>query len=746
MGICTPCLNEVIVVTVCDNDKASSRARKLAKQRLVPVGTASAVQFSEKCLRQEGGGAKVDGEIIFQTPLPTADSTTNDFHISKGIEDDMLVEVQTCEPPLNEETSSFLNVAAPEFVPESAPAQLKDEENAVVSSNSDVSSSQTVHPHKYRHFNKQQPFHPYQMIPAEYAMIRGTIPSHLPIPYPYYLQQRSREPLIQFGIPFGYPYAPVHFQQSRMFSDGFPLRAPHVYAAGVPSDMYVMDLGGTYPQDVQNRLYSWSGVPEQSVRSPEPEGEVHDNLESRDSTQETISPNTNNVNDAMEARSHDHVASSEHSGDQFPATSSSSDSMSQFSTRIETNSEHLMGGGTGDSNISNIKNNFSEEVHPIKDNSTGQVVDTGYIHKQIDNSQNEESPSTEASKPSEEHDDSTKSDLELSSEKDEAMELSQESIPSDNVTQQDQNYCDVMTMVDMTTTVDICNKVKEPSENGQNIQTENAITEIIKAEPQPTITSISVDSGSKIVPEEKLAATSLPVVAKKVLNNTLGTKLNEPRTKPIAGEPQSQQHKVDRKYSSNNNNRTNQLSTSRENNYSRTDTQSSVSSGKMSSKVMNKSGASIILRTVSASEKKTYQQSSHTEHTHSSSRDMNHSSFSGTLAGPQTEAKKSHSNFSAHSSIRDTSHSSSATNGSTVSQAEVKKPHTVPAWGQAIKWSQVFDNSASSKDIASTSKDSVTQSDSVPSAGESVVDQTSRSPDPEHVNRQLKSLGGTKYK
>ena len=715
-----------------DNDKTSSRSRKLAKQRAVPVGTTSAVQFSEKCLRQEGGGVNVDGEIIFQAPLPGTDGSASiDVCANENSEGDLLAEVQAHESPLNEETSSFLNVAAPEFVPELAPAEMKDEEeeNVAVSSNSDVSSSQSAHPHKHRHFNKHQPYQQYPMIP-DYSMLRGPIPSHLPLPYPYYVPRHPREPLIPLGMPFGYPYPPMQLQQSRMFPDGFPGRHPQVYTAGMPSEIYMMEFGGPFPQDIQNRLYSWTGVPEQTGQSPEPEHEVQD---SPDGMQENTSP-TANIGDTVEPRLQDNVTSLESDGDQFPVTNLS-DNTSQFSTKIESNDLHY--DDTGDSNIDNDKASFSEEVHPIKDNSTGQVVDTGYIHKHVDSSQSDdETPSAVTSKALPEYDDSAKDNLESNSERAEVMELSQEGPPADNTVQQDEEYA-------ATTTVEICDVTKLP-EDTESVQTEQAVAEITKPEPQPTITPICVGSDVKVVPEEKPAATSPPLVTKKLPSTTLGNKLNEPKTK---APPVTQQHKVDRRTSNSNNNlrTSNQFSSSRENSYSRTDSQTFTSSGKMSSKGSTKSGPNIILRAPNAPEKKTYQQSYHAEPATAyttGSKDTNHSS-SSSAASVASEVKKSHSNSSTHSVSKEANNSSPANSSNTTvqcnTQAEVKKP---PAWGQTKKWSQLFNNNSSSKETAvSPNKDPVAQGDPMlSSSSETVTDQIP--PNPEHINKQLKSLGG----
>ena len=716
-------------MTVYDNDKSSLKSRKLAKQRAVPMGTTSAVQFSEKCLRQEGGGVNVDGEIIFQAPLPGTDSSTSTDVYADEIreEGDLLVEVQAHKLPLNEETSSFLNVAAPEFVPESTPAEIKDEEeNVAESSNSDGSSSQSAHPHKHRHFNKHQPYQQYPMIP-DYSMLRSPIPSHLPLPYPCYVPRHPREPLIPLGVPFGYPYPPMQLPQSRMFPDGFPGRHPQVYTAGMPSEIYMMEFGGPFPQDIQSRLYSWTGVPEQAGQSPEPEHEVHD---SPDDTQDSTSPNSN-IGDALEPRSHDNFTSLESDGDQLPVTNLSDNNTSQFSTKIESNDPHY--DDTGDSNIDNDKTGFSEEIHPIKDNSTGQVVDTGYIHKHVASSHgDDETPSTVISKALPEHDDSAKDNLESSSEKAEVTELSQEGPPTDNTAQQDEDFCAAIT------TVDICDVAEQPPEDRQSVQAEQAVTEI--TEPEPTITPICVGNDVKVVPEEKSTATSPPVVAKKLPGTALGNKLNEPKSKPP---PVTQQHKVDRRTSNNNNNlrTSNQFSSSRESSYSRTDSQTSAGSGKMSSKGSTKSGPNIILRAPNAPEKKPYQQSYHVETATAhitSGKDTNHS-----LSSVASEAKKSHPSLSTHSITKEASNSSSTPNSSTIvqsnAQVEVKKP---PAWGQTRKWSQLFNSNSSSKEtVASPSKDPIVQDHPVPSgSSETVTDQTP--PNPEHVNKQLKSLGG----
>lgn len=709
------------------------------------MGATGAVQFSEKCLRQEEGGVKVDGEIIFQAPLPPTGggSTTTDVCANEGKEDDLLAEVQPHESPLNEETSSFLNVAAPEFVPESTPAEIKDdeeeEENVAASSSSDVSSSQPTHPHKHRHVNKHQPYHPYPMIPD--YMVRGPFPSHLPLPYPYFLPRHPREPLIPLSVPFGYPYPPIHLQQSRMFPDGFPARHPHVYAAGMPSEIYMMDFPGPFPQDVQTRLYSWGGVPEQVAQSsPEPDHEAHDSQDDRDGTQEITSPNTN-VNDTAEPRPHNNVTSSENNGNQFPIASLSSGNTSQFSTVIERSDSQLLNDASDDSdNISDVKTDFNEEIHPIKDNSTGQVVDTGYIHKH-DSSHNNEMPSTAASKASLGNDSSSKSDLESSSEKAEVTELSQDSLPPDNTAQQDETYCTATATVNIS---DTAKQLLEDPENAQIVQTQHTVTEIIKVEPQPTITPTSVDNDNKMIPEEKLAAASPPVVTKKLPSTALGNKLNEPKIKPavvVAGEPQ--QYKVDKKTSYSNSRTSNQFSSSRENNHFRTDPQTSTSSGKLSSKGSTKSGPSIILRAANPPEKKTYQQMTHTESAsvNTSNREMSHSSSSSsTSVASQTEVKKTQSN----SVSKETSSSSNSSNSNIQShpQVEVKKSHTGPAWGQPKKWSQVFDNNTSLKDTSSPSKDPVVQSDLVSTTNGTVVEQTSTPPNPEHINKQLKSLGG----
>ena len=713
-----------------DNDKTSARSRKLAKQRAVPVGTTSAVQFSEKCLRQEGGGVNVDGEIIFQAPLPSTNgSTSADACADESSEGELLAEVPAHGSPLSEETSSFLNVAAPEFVPETAPGETKDdeEEENVASSNSDVSSSQSAHPHKHRHFNKHQAYQPYPMIP-DYSMLRGPIPSHLPLPYPYYIPRHPREPLIPLGVPFGYPYPPMQLQQSRMFPDGFPGRHPQVYTAGVPSEIYMMEFGGPFPQDIQGRLYSWTGVPEQAGQSPDHEHEVQN---SPDGMQDNSSL-TANTGDTTEPKAQDNVTILEDDGDQFPVTDLSANTL----TKIESN--ELQYDDTGDSNIDNDKAGFSEEIHPIKDNSTGQVVDTGYIQKNVNNCQSDETPSTVTSKAFPEHDDLAKNNLESNSEKAEVMELSQESPPADSTAQQDEEYCTAIT------TVEISDGAKL-SEDAQTVQAELAVTEI--TESQPTITPICVGDDVKVVPEEKPVATSPPpVVAKKLSSTGLGNKLNEPKIKPP---PVAQQHKVDRRTSNNNNNlrTSNQFSSSRESSYSRTDSQASAGNGKISSKGSTKSGPNIILRAPSAPEKKTYQQSYYVEPASpytTGGKDTNHSS-SSSVASAASEMKRSHSNSSTHSVSKETSNLSSTPNSSSTTvqcttQVEVKKPQ---AWGQSKKWSQLFNNnSSSSKETAVlASKDPVVQADPVSSSSsEPVINQPP--PNPDHVNKQLRSLGG----
>ena len=715
-----------------DNDKTSTRSRKLAKQRAVPVGTTGAVQFSEKCLRQEGGGINVDGEIIFQAPLPGTDGSSSiDVCVGESSEGDLLDEIQARGSPLNEEASSFLNVAAPEFVPELAPTEMKDgeEEENVVSSNSDVSSSQSAHPHKHRHFNKHQVYQPYPMIP-DYSMLRGPIPSHLPLPYPYYIPRHPRDPLIPLGMPFGYPYPPMQLQQSRMFPEGFPGRHPQVYTAGVPSEIYMMEFGAPFSQDIQGQLYPWTGVPEQAGQSPESEHEVQD---SPDGMPENSSP-TANTGDTTESRAQDNITILEGDGDQFPMTDLS-ENTPQFSTKIESND--LQYDDTGDSNIDNDKAGFSEEIHPIKDNSTGQVVDTGYIQKNVSNSQSDETPSTVTSKAFPEHDDLAQDNLELNSEKAEVIELSQDSSPADNTVQQNEEYCTV------TATVEICDVAKLP-EDAQNVRTELAITEI--TEPQPTITPVCVGNDVKVVPEEKPVSTSPPVVAKKLSSTGLGNKLNEPKIKPP---PVAQQHKVDKRTSNNNNSlrTSNQFSNNRESSYSRMDSQTSAASGKISSKGSTKSGPNIILRAQNAPEKKSYQ-SYYVEPAGpytTGSKDTNYFSSSSATSAAASEVKKSHSNSSTHSVSKEASNSSSIPNSSNATvqcntQVEVKKPQ---AWGQTKKWSQLFNNnSSSSKETAvSASKDPVVQADQVSSGlSEPVINQTP--PNPERVNKQLKSLGG----
>lgn len=710
------------------------------------MATTSAVQFSEKCLRQEGGGVKVDGEIIFQAPLPgTTDGSTTIEASSENKDDNSVSQVYLHESPLDEETPSILNVAAPEFVPVSVPTEMKDDENAAVSSSSNVSSSQSVYPHKYRHFNKHQPYHQYPMIP-DYSMIRGPIPSHLPLPYPYMFSRHPRDPLIPLSMPFGYSYPPIQLQQSRMFPDGAPR---HVYTAGVPSEFYMMEFGTPFQQNIQSQLYSWAGVPEHTPQSPDPEHELHDGQDDRDGAQEIASPNASTISDAVEPRSHDNVASFENDGDQLP-TASSSDNMLQYSTIIENNDSHL--DDASDSSVSNAKTDFSsEEVHPIKDNSTGQVVDTGYIHKHIDNNPRDELPPPVVPKASPECDDSGKSDLESSLEKTEVIELSQE-IPSTNSNvEKDETYC---------TTGDICDPVKQLTQEDktkfplEDKLTTQTVTEVVKSEPQPTITPpISIDKDdNKVVSEEKLTAPTPPVMTKKLPSTSLGNKINEPKVRPppsagLAGEPQQQlQHRVDRKTSNNSssNNRTaNQFSNSRENNYSRTDSQTPTGSGKMSSKGSAKSGPSIILRAPNAPEKKMYQLSSHVDPSSvntSSSRDTHYSSSSSASVAP--ELKKSQLNPSGHSASKEMSNSSNASTSN--SQTEARKSHPVTAWGQTKKWSQLFNsNNTSPKDTTMPSKEHIVQSDLPLSTGsEAVAELVLPAPNPEHINKQLKSLGG----
>ena len=726
---------------VYDNEKHSSRSRKLAKQRVVPAGTASAVQFSENCLKQEGGDVKVDSEIIFQTPLLTGEvsATTSNVCVSEGKEDGLLPEIQTHESPQNEETSSFLNVAAPEFVPVSTPGQTKDKESNVAistsnnssnssssSSNStDVSSSQPVQPHKHRHFNKHQPYQQYHMIP-DYSMMRAPIPPHLPLPYPYFLPHHSQESLLPLSVPYGYPYPPMPLQQSRVFTDSFPARHPHVYA-GMHPEFYMMEYGGPFPQDMQNRLYSWNGgVPEQPpVQSPEPESEVHDNPDGKDTTQESSPPSTS-TSITAELRSHDTNTSPEHSIDQAPIINSSNNP-TQFSTVIETDDPDEAGG----INTSSSKTDFSDEIHPIKDNSTGQVVDTGYIHKHIDN--NKVVPSLPASKASLECDDATKCALESNSDKTEVIELSQETVPSDNTVQQDPCRPTVKTATD------VCDETNS-SEDANAVQTEHTVPDTVK--PEPTITSISVDNNVKVVPEKPTTTTPL-VGARKVPSTTLGNKLSEQKTKSAAGETHSQQHKVDRKPSSNSiNNRTsNQFSSNRENNYHRSESQTSTGSNKISSKGATKSGPSIILR----SEKRTYSQSSHVEPV-SSNKDY----FS--TSGP--ESKKFQSYSHTNSASKETNHAPASSNSSSSSSISSSSsgittntpndPKKQAAWGQTKKWSQLFNSSTSSKDtVSSLSKEPVAQSDVVmsSSSSETVVEQTSTL-STQSVNKQLISLGG----
>ena len=747
----------LFVVIAYDNDKSSSRSRKLAKQRAVPVGTASAVQFSEKCLRQEGGGVKVDGEIIFQAPIaPTDGHTTTEVCASENKEGNQLAEVQAGhESPLNEETSSFLNVAAPEFVPEATPTEIKDEEEEetiAVNSSSDVSSSQAGQSHKHRHFNKHQAY-PYHAIPDYMARGPPFPPLHLPYA-PYLIPRHPREPLIPMGMPIGYPYPPMHLQQSRMFPDGFPTRHPQIYAAGIPSEIYMMDFMGSFPQDVQNRHYPWGGAPEQTGQSPEPNYEAHDDSpDDGDATQEVTSPNTN-VSDTTEPRSHDDVTLSEDSVNQYPVTGSSD--VSQFATTIEHKDPQLL-----DDTSSTTKTEvFNEEIHPIKDNSTGQVVDNGYIHKDIDSSHEDKIPPSVASKASLELDSSSKSDLDSSSEKAEVTELSQDILPVDNTVLREDICCTVTTVVDASDPAKQSPEetARQPPDKQQLLedapttQVEH-VTEIVKPEPQPTITPISVDNDNKVVPEEKSAAACLPVVVKKLPNTALGNNSSEQKVKPPAvtgDQQQQQQHKVDRKTSYNNSRTSNQFSSSRENNCSRTDSQSSTSSGKISSKgPNNKSGPSIILRAANVPEKKLYQQMPHIDSipvNTSGNRDTSHSSSGASV----TELKKIQSNTSSMQSIsKETSNPSMAPNNNSSSnvqnnsQVEVKKSHTVQAWGQTKKWSQLFNNGASSKDTVPPSKDLV-QGNPIPSTSPSdtVAKQASTPPNPEHVNRQMKSLGG----
>ena len=751
----------LFVVIVYDNDKSSSRSRKLAKQRAVPVGTTGAVQFSEKCLRQEGGGVKVDGEIIFQAPIaPTDGSTATDVSASESKEGDQLAEeLVVCESPLNEETSSLLNVAAPEFVPESTPTEIKDEEeNIAVNNSSDVSSSQGGQSHKHRHFNKHQAY-PYHMIPD--YMVRGPPFPPLHLPYaPYLIPRHPREPLIPLSMPFGYPYPPMHLQQSRMFPDGFPTRHPQIYAAGIPSEIYMMDfMGGPFPQDAQNRHYPWGSIPEQAGQSPEPTYEAHDGSQDDGvGSQEMTSSNTN-VTDTTESRSHDSVTLSEDGGNQYPVA----DSTSQLAAIVEHNDPQLLDDTSGN-NISNMAEVFSEEVHPIKDNSTGQVVDNGYIHKDIDSSHKDKTPSVGSTKASLELDSSSKSDLESSSEKAEVTELSQDTPPADNTVQHEDGYCTATTIADVSVPAiqpseEMAKQPPEhmdrqqPLEDAQPMQTEHVVVpESVKPELQPTITPSSADSDNKVVPEEKSAVVGLPVAAKKLPSTALGNNPSEQKIKapPVTGEPQ--QHKVDKKTSYNNSRTSNQISSSRENNYSRIDSQTSASSGKISSKGSNKSGPSIILRAANPPEKKAYQQIPHIDSVHvntSSSRDMSHSSSSGSSFTSQAELKKTQLNTSAQSVSKETNNSSMVSNNNSSnvqnnSQVEVKKSQTVQAWGQAKKWSQLFNNGTSSKDTALPTKDPVVQSNSVPatSPGEPVAKQASTPPNAEHINKQLKSLGG----
>ena len=709
----------------------------------MPVATTSAVQFSEKCLRQEGGGVKVDGEIIFQAPLPLIDGTmATNVCTTEGKGGGLVAEVQTHEESsLNEETSSFLNVAAPEFVPESTPGEIKDDEEDIVavSSSNDVLSSQQVHPHKHRHFNKHQQYHPYHMIPD--YMMRGPFPSHLPLPYPYFLPRHPREPLIPMSVPFGYPYPPMQLQQqSRMFSDGFPARHPQVYAAGMPSEIYMMDFMNSFPQDVQNRQYSWGNVPEPAVQSPEPDHEVQDGQDDDRISAQEITPSSTNVPDATEPRLQDNVASLENGGNQFPVTSPLDDA-SQLSTIIEDNDPRLVD-DTSSSNICNVKTDFSEEVHPIKDNSTGQVVDTGYIHKHIDGGHDDETPSTVPSKASLEPDSSSKSELESSLEKAEVTEFSQDSLPTDNTAQQYKNPCTAATITNVS---DAARHSPEDTTRlpPEDAQIEHNFTEMKKPELRSTATLVSVDNNNKIVLEENVATTSPSVATKKLPSTALGNKLNEPKLKSPAGE--AQQHRVDKKTGYNNSRTSNQFSSSREINYSRTDSQTSATSGKMSTKGSTKSGPNIILRATNASEKKTYQ--------HVDSASVNTSnketSYSASSVPFQTEVKRAQPNIPTHSVSKETGGSSVSLNGNSSKsqsnpQVEVKKSQTPVAWCQGRNWSQFMNSSSSVKDTASSSsKDLVTQSDSVlTSTSGAVVEQTLTLPNPEHVNRQLKSLGG----
>ena len=690
--------------------------------------TANAVQFSEKCLRQKGGGVKVDGEIIFQAPLPSAnDNAITDVCANESSKDDLLTEVQAHGSPLNEETPSFLNVAAPEFVPESAPPEIKDEEeNVIVGSSSDVSSSQSAHPQKQRHFNKHQQYPAYPVLP-DYPMLRGHIPPHLPLPYPYYMPRHPREPLIPVGMPFGYPYPPMQLQQSRAFADG---RHPQIYTAGMPSEVYMMEFGVPFPQDIQGRLYPWAGVPDQAAQSPEPDQEAHD---SPDGTQENLSP-TANTGGGAESRSHNNNAtSSENDADQFPVANSSDD----VSTKLETSDSHF--DDTGGDAIGTSKTEFSEESHTIKDNSTGQVVDTGYIHKNMSSSchNNDDTPSTVVSKVLPEHIDLVKSNLESNSEKAEVTGSSREGLSDELVVQQDRDNSTPLIASD------ICDPPTQ-LKDAQNVQTEHAVAEITKPELQPTVTPISVCNDAKVISEEKLPVTSPPVVTKKLPGTALGNKLNEPKLKPT---PVAQHHKVDRKTSNNNHFRTsNQFSSTRENSNCHTDSLASTSSGKMSSKGLNKSGPNIILRASNPPEKRTYQQSYHVDPVamHSTGNKDTHYTSSFSSNSVSSEAKKSHP----HSSVpKETSNfSSSANSNSTTAhsgtQVETKKPNSAPAWGQGKNWSQLFNNNSSSKDTTVLpAKESVVQGVPISSGSSEMVTEQAP-PNLENVNKQLKSLGG----
>ena len=682
--------------------------------------TANAVQFSEKCLRQEGGGVKVDGEIIFQAPLPsTNDDAIADVCTNESCKDDLCTEVQAHESPLNEETPSFLNVAAPEFVPELAPPEIKDEEENVVSSSSDVLSSQPTHPQKQRHFNKHQQYPTYPVLP-DYSMLRGHIPPHLPLPYPYYMPRHPREPLIPVGMPFGYPYPPMQLQQSRVFPDG---RHPPVYTAGMPSEIYMMEFGIPFPQDIQGRLYPWTGLPEQAAQSPEPDHEAHD---SPDGTQGNLSPTTN-IGGGAEPRPHDDNATS--SEDDVHVANPSDN----VSTKLETSDSHYDDTG-GDT----IDTNKTEETHPIKDNSTGQVVDTGYIHKHTSSNShnNGDISSTVVSKALPEHVDLVKSDSESNSEKAEATGVSQESLPAELVIQQDRDYS-----TPLTTKADIC----DPSiQLPENVEKEHAVAEITKPELQPTVAPISVCNDVKVIPEEMSPTITPPVVTKKLPGTALGNKLNEPKLKPT---PVAQHHKVDRKTNNNNHFRTSsQFSSTRDNSNCHTDSPTSTSSGKMSSKGLNKSGPSIILRASNPPEKRTYQQSYHVDPvtTHCTGSKDTHYASSSSSNSVSSEAKKSHP----HSSVpKETSNSSSVTNSNNTTahvgtQVEVKKPNSAPAWGQGKNWSQLFNNNSSSKGTAVLPvKESVVQG--IPmSSGFSEMVTEQAPPSREHVNNQLKSLGG----